>query len=82
MLRQIQRMEAKRTRSCATARLIGHVANPTPNASTSTPAWRREIEWDAMAAVIASLVGFLALIVAACTVAASGNIQQLRGWMQ
>jgi len=82
MLRQIERREAKRARSCATARLIGRVANPIPNVSTPMPARRREIELDAMVAVITSLVGFLASIVAACTVAASGNIQQLRGWTQ
>ncbi|MGN6789869.1 MAG: hypothetical protein ACTHJP_10090 [Rhodanobacteraceae bacterium] len=38
-----------------------------PNASTPTAAERREIKWDAVAAIIASLVGFLALLVAGYT---------------
>lgn len=38
-----------------------------PNASTPTAVERREIKWDAVAAIIASLVGFLALLVAGYT---------------
>jgi hypothetical protein len=42
-------------------------ANPPHNPPNSTPPRRREVRWDAVAAIIASLVGFLALIVAGYT---------------
>lgn len=40
---------------------------PTSHRNEPAPATRREIKWDAVAAIIASLVGFLALLVAGYT---------------
>lgn len=42
-------------------------ANPILKESTPAVGERRQIKWDAVAAIIASLIGFLALLVAAYT---------------
>jgi hypothetical protein len=41
--------------------------HPYPDTPTPTPSERRQVRWDAVAAIIASLVGFLALLVAGYT---------------
>jgi hypothetical protein len=42
-------------------------AHSDPGIPTPTPSERRQVRWDAVAAIIASLVGFLALLVAGYT---------------